>query len=263
MIILLHSSKTMHNLSDKSTDLEQPILLDKAKELANYMHTLTAHDIEKTMGVSAKLAEETRTLIQSWTFEQSVLSAALDTFAGDIYSGLQTHTWTTADRTHANNVLRILSGLYGILKPLDGICPYRLEMGYKLPSPVYRNLYKFWDDTIAETLPKVGPIINLAAAEYSKTVLPYVDSNRVLTPRFLTISPKTHEPTFVVVHAKIARGAFAQWIIKNRISSPEALIGFNILGYSYDPARSTEAEPVFICKQFEGLGLSVRLRNKK
>lgn len=252
----------MHNLPNQGIALEQPILLEKAKELANYLRTLDVTDVQSAMAVSTKLAEDTRSLIRSWTSEPKSLSAALDTFAGDIYSGLQTHTWTVSDRSHANKVLRILSGLYGILKPLDGIHPYRLEMGYKLPNPAYRNLYKFWGTEIATILPNTGPIVNLAAAEYSKTVLPYVDSSRVVTPRFLTISPKTKEPTFVVVHAKIARGAFAQWIIKNKISSPDQLINFNLLGYRYDPERSTNAEPVFVCEQFEGLGLSVRLRNK-
>jgi cytoplasmic iron level regulating protein YaaA (DUF328/UPF0246 family) len=113
---------------------------------------------------------------------------------------------------------------------------------------------------VAEHLPESGPIVNLAAAEYSKVVLPFVDPERVVAPRFLTVDAKSGEPKFVTVHAKIARGAFARWLITSRAGGAAGdLLGFDDLGYSYNPSRSTPREPAFVCEEFAGKGLSVRL----
>jgi cytoplasmic iron level regulating protein YaaA (DUF328/UPF0246 family) len=261
MVILIHTSKTMRPPAENSAVTQIPVLLDKAKVLSAYLKTVSVEQIVKTMHVSPKLAEVTYTLTTSWTDETDQQRAALDSFIGDIYSGLQVLGWTDEDRDYANKTLRILSGLYGILSPLDGIYPYRLEMGYKLPDRRFSNLYTFWGDTIAATLPKDSPIINLAAMEYSKVITDYVDTSCVITPTFLTIHPKTHEPTFVVVHAKIARGAFARWLIKERITDTKLLPSFNDLGYAYNKELSTGSVPVFICESFGGIGLSVRLKN--
>jgi cytoplasmic iron level regulating protein YaaA (DUF328/UPF0246 family) len=146
-----------------------------------------------------------------------------------------------------------------VLRPLDGIYPYRLEMGYRLPDEPFKNLYTFWGKSIADTIPIDEPIINLSAVEYSKTVTPYVNTARTITPKFLTVNPKTKEPTFVVVHAKIARGAFARWLIQNRIEIVQDLNKYNELGYTYNESLSSDLEPVFVCEQFGGLGLSIRL----
>jgi cytoplasmic iron level regulating protein YaaA (DUF328/UPF0246 family) len=131
-------------------------------------------------------------------------------------------------------------------------------MGYKVPLVNHKNLYDFWGDKIAHLIPKDNLVINLSAVEYTKAVLPYID-NSVITPKFLTVSPKSDEPVFVTVHAKIARGAFAHWLIKNKINSAELLPEFSELGYQYDKSASTPDQPVFVCRQFKGLGLSVRL----
>jgi len=243
--------------------LSTPVLISKAKELASYVKTLSEKEIEQTMRVSAKLAATTKELIDFWTDEPKHQRAAIDSFLGDIYSGLQVGSLTEEDRRYANEHLRILSGLYGILKPLDGIYPYRFEMGYRVPDPKYANLYTFWGTSIVETLPKNDTIIDLSAVEYGKTVTDYmktVEKNtRIVTPRFLTISPKTGEPTFVVVHAKIARGAFASWMIRNKIQDMSRLKDFSDIGYMYNKNLSTDEIPVFVCKDFQGLGLSVRL----
>ena len=147
-----------------------------------------------------------------------------------------------------------------MLRPYDGVRPYRLEMGYKLPDQLFGNLYKYWGTSIAETMPKEGVVVNLSAVEYTKTVLPYIDAGRVITPRFLTVNPKTGQPSQVIVHTKIARGAFARWLITSRINSPDELIGFKDLNYNYDPELSTPSEPTFVCKTFGGIGLSMRLQ---
>jgi cytoplasmic iron level regulating protein YaaA (DUF328/UPF0246 family) len=120
-------------------------------------------------------------------------------------------------------------------------------------------MYEFWGKSIASILPPdTTTLINVSAVEYTKALLPHVDTP-VIAPKFLTVSLKTGEPTFVTVHTKIARGAFARWLIQSRIQDPARLIEFSELGYAYDVAMSTSEQPVFICQEFGGIGLSVRL----
>lgn len=259
MVILLHTSKTMRPAEKTTQHHTTPVLIDKTIHLADYLKSLSITEIQSCMKVSSRLAGETHAKIQSFTTNPLTQRSAIDSFIGDIYSGLQVQTWSDSDLRYAQQHLRILSGLYGILRPLDGIYPYRLEMGYKLPYEPYKNLYKFWGTSIADTIPKDEQIINLSAVEYSRTITSYLDPARIITPKFLTINPKTKEPTFVVVHAKIARGAFTRWLIRNRIDKTEDIQKFTELGYAYDQTQSTELEPVFVCKEFGGLGLSVRL----
>lgn len=258
MIYLLHSSKTMRVASHAKTKSTTPEFIKEATELAKYMKTLNERDVEKVMKVSSDLALKTKTLIKSWSSSPSKQSIAIDSFLGDIYSGLQAHDLNKSDRTYAQKHLRIISGLYGLLKPLDGIHPYRLEMAYKLPDDKYRNLYKFWGEKLS-SLVLGEDIVNLSSAEYGKAIVPYVGDVKVVTPKFLTVSPKTKEPTFVVVHAKIARGAYAHWLIKNKVNTFEDLSDFADLGYKYNKKLSSELEPVFVANEFGGLGLSVRL----
>ena len=260
MIILIHTSKTMRPAGSGSGNLiSQPVLLVKSKELSSYLKTLSVRDIQLTMKISEKMAKTTKELIEGWTDQSQYLRPAIDSFLGDIYSGLQVATLTEQDRTYAQKHLRILSGLYGVLKPLDGIYPYRFEMGYRVPDPKYSNLYSYWDTAIVDTLPENETIIDLSAVEYGKTVTKYVELSRIVTPRFLTVSPKTGEPTFVVVHAKIARGAFANWMIRQRVEDVAQLKDFAEIGYRYDETLSAPGIPVFVCHEFKGLGLSVRL----
>jgi uncharacterized protein len=258
MIILLHSSKTMR--AEPGSGKQPPLLLDKARRLDAYLKTLSPQQIAETMKVSPALAEKTRDLIAAWTVAPEAQTLAVASFTGDIYSGLQWPELSAADGDYAAQTLRILSGLYGILRPNDGICPYRLEMGYRLPDPPYNNLYRFWAEDIAACLPVEGPIVNLSADEYSRTVTPFVDPARMVAPRFLTVSPKTGKPEFVVVHAKIARGAFARWLIKKRVGVVGDLAGFDDIGYRFDANLSQPGEPVFVCQEFGGKGLSIRLR---
>ncbi|HEX8763003.1 MAG TPA: YaaA family protein, partial [Candidatus Saccharimonadales bacterium] len=250
MTILIHSSKTMRQKAGPDST-GMPQLLAQARQLDSYLKTLSVTQLAKCMHVSPSLAAKTHQLINNWTTRSPGQSTAIDSFVGDIYSGLQVATLSAEDRQYANKHLRILSGLYGILRPLDTICPYRLEMGYKLPDPPYNNLYAFWGNKIAACLPSDEFIINASSVEYSQVVTSYVDPARIITPKFLTIDPKTKEPTFVVVHAKIARGALAHWLIKNRIDNPADLPGFNEIGYEFNPVLSTPGEPVFVAKEFK------------
>lgn len=237
--------------------LQTPQLITRTKELATYLKTLTAKQIQEVMHISPALAEKTQTTTKAWN--TSSKTAAIDAFIGDIYSGLRANELSQSDREYANETIVILSGLYGLLRPLDGIQPYRLEMGYRLPDKKYKDLYDFWGRLLADQLPKDGAIINTSSVEYTKALMPYIDTSRVITPKFLTINPKTNEPTFTTVHAKIARGAFARWIVMHRIETIDQLREFDDLGYTYDPQLSTPATPTYVCKVFGGLGLSMRL----
>lgn len=259
LTVLIHSSKTMRSPAPKSS-ITTPSLIDKTRPLAAYLQTLTVHQLQAAMHLSEPLSRKVQGTLAIWNTEPDQQSLAIDSFVGDIYSGLRAATLSASDRDYAQQTLRILSGLYGVLRPYDGVCPYRLEMGYKLQSHVFGNLYTYWGSDIAAQMPQEGLIVNLSAVEYTKTVMPYIDKARVVTPRFLTVNPKTGKPSQVIVHTKIARGAFARWLMTSRINSPGAMVQFGDLHYRYDAMLSTPAEPVFVCSEFGGIGLSMRLQ---
>ena len=255
--ILLHSSKTMRASSGHDSSYQPPQLLPEAKQLAAYIKQLPKGELAKIMKLSDIMSSKTWDIWQAWEPKSGM--PAIDCFIGDIYSGLQTINFSKEDRLYANQHLYIISGLYGVLRALDSVNPYRLELGYKLPDGQYSSLYKFWGDEIARVLPPDRKIVNLASNEYYKAVLPYLDKAEVISPRFLTIN-SYGKPVFVAVHAKIARGSFAGWLIKNQINLVQDLANFSELGYRYDNHASALNQPVFICQKFGGLGRSVRLQ---
>ena len=240
----------MQTVPNDGALLRQPQLLTKAEILGNYLKSLSPQQLRKCMEISPALATKTHELVANWNTNASKQSLAIDSFLGDIYSGLHATDLSKEDRDYADKVLIILSGLYGCIRPYDGISPYRLEMGYKLPDKKYANLYEFWGKDIAACLPSDGLIINLSAEEYFRTVTSFIDTDRMVAPHFLTLNPKTQEPAFVVVHAKIARGAFARWLITTRIDRKDRLREFSELGYEYSEELSTLEKPVFVCSEF-------------
>ncbi len=261
MIILLHSSKTMKSSPvGEGKKLREPVLLDQAEYLYSFIKKLSPKQLQKVMQISAPLAHKTHIMMANWSSDSTRQGLALDSFIGDIYSGLQATELSSADREYADQTLYILSGLYGLIRPYDGICPYRLEMAYKLPYPKVANLYTYWGETITNCLPSSEVIVNTSSLEYSQAVLPYLNSAQVVTPKFLTVNPSTGEPTFVVVHAKIARGAFARWLITSRVTNPILFKEFADLGYQFSEDLSTRESPTFICQVFGGIGLSMRLK---
>ena len=176
-------------------------------------------------------------------------------FNGDTYLGMDApNTFGERDYTRAQKVLRILSGLYGVLRPLDLIQPYRLEMGSKVSNPRGRDLYDYWGEiptrAIAEDLdasPGGRFLVNLASNEYFRAVRPELLDSPVITPRFLDHGPKAgSEPKVISFFAKRARGAMAGWIVRERIGTRSALSRFDGLGYRYDADRSTRDEPTFV-----------------
>jgi uncharacterized protein len=255
MLILLHSSKTMAPTMP-TRELTTPTFQAEATELVSQIASLSVTDVAKHMKVSAKLAQNVKYIYSSWTYTPP--SAAAECFRGDIYSGLRALEWNDKHKTYAQKHLRILSGLYGILRPYDAVQPYRLEAAYILPFANVTSLYGYWGNRLAKTLDQ-NAIVNLTSAEYSKLILPHLTSQTVITPRFLTRS-SSGEPTFIAVHAKVARGAFARWMIINNITDSDSLHSFNDLSYSYAQDLSSVNEPVYICDNFGGIGLSQRLK---
>lgn len=254
--IILHSSKTMKSgIGNVSTT--EPRFMNRARELNAYVCARSTDEITSFMHVSPKLAGEVAVQAGEWL--SGIPSPAIDSFIGDIYSGFRAAELSDTERAYAQKHLVILSGLYGVLSPLDGVVPYRFEMGYSLPGFTAKNAATYWGDSIAAELPSEGYIINTSSAEYMKVILPFVDAARVITPQFLTVNKKTGEPGFTAVHSKIARGAFARWLIQTGIQDPHDFFKFHDLGYEYNETRSTLREPVYICKDFKGIGLSVRL----
>jgi cytoplasmic iron level regulating protein YaaA (DUF328/UPF0246 family) len=256
MVILLHSSKTMRQAISKRP-LRQPQLIDKATTLAAYIKTLQPQQLATAMHISGPLAEKTHAIMAGWTNDPQQQTPAIDSFVGDIYKGLRPATLSAADRDYADKTLLILSGLYGCIRPYDGISPYRLEMMYKLPDPQFANLYKYWGESIAGCVPGNELIVNVSSVEYSQTITRYVDPARVVAPNFLTINPTSGEPVFVVLHAKIARGAFARWLITSRITDAADFKQFAEFGYQYNKELSVPGKPAFVCQTFTGTAMGV------
>ena len=259
MIILLHSSKTMKVTKLVGLELSKPALAAQAQELGGYLSGLKLKEIESIMGVSSSLAQEIMATASSWPAAKGK-GSALHSFRGDVFSGLQVASFNKKDLAYANQHLKIVSGLYGLLRPLDAVAPYRLEMGYKLTREPYTSLYKFWGDSLAKLLPAGQPIINLTSLEYGRAIVPYLDKSLVISPRFYTYNAKTRQYTSVAVHSKIARGAFAHWLITQRIDKVSGLNNFDEIGYRYEASLSTPQAPAFVCREFMGKGLSVRLK---
>lgn len=241
----------------EQTELTAPRCIEQAQQLHAELAQLDSTEIASLMKLSGKLAENVRELTKNWHSDGTLSPAAL-TFRGDIYSGLQAQSWDDAARQYASEHLWILSGLYGILRPFDGIVPYRLEMGYPLRI-AGRSLYEYWNEALAPLVAAEDTYINVTADEYLRAIKHSLGRATIVTPKFLTISPKTGHPTFVTVHAKIARGAFANWVITRQTKDLATLRDFDDLGYRYDAQLSTAETPVFVCEEFGGIGLSMRL----
>lgn len=243
MISLLVSSKTMvAHLGDHDLPETTPRFLDKAQQLNTVLRTLTPKQLQSVMHISAKLAAETHERIMNWNPTDG--TPTWYTFVGDVYKGLKVHELTKEEVTFAQEHLATLSGLYGILRPLDTVHPYRLELMYKLSGKGFKNLYDFWGGSVAKTIPKDEPVINLASEEYIKLVRPYLAKDQVITPWFF--QTKDGQPDFQTVHAKMARGAMARFIAQQRVNNPTDLKDFNLNGYYYSKELSKPLKPAFI-----------------
>ena len=233
-------------------------MLGEASELVRLMATKSPDELSSMMGISQELAELNFERFQSWEqpFTPRNARPALLAFTGDVYLGMDpANTFGERDFTRAQKTLRILSGLYGVLRPLDLMQPYRLEMGSKLTTERGRDLYDFWGNTITDALNRdiaasPGPdvLINLASNEYFGAVQPDRVEGRIITPSFLDrpAGKPDADPRIVSFFAKRARGAMAGWLIRERINTISRIKEFGEMDYQLDPERSTTDRPVFV-----------------
>ncbi len=232
-----------------------PLMLDRAGELVDIMRHQSVDDLRQLMSISQPLAELNFERFQDWQppFTPENARPAVLAFNGDTYIGIDApNRFSERDFTHAQKTLRILSGLYGVLRPLDLIQPYRLEMGSKVSNPAGNDLYAYWRTTVTERLnadladsPGSAALINLASNEYFGAVDTEAIDAKIITPTFLDANDAGDYKT-ISFFAKRARGTMAGWIITERIKSVRALREFTGMGYRYDPDRSTPDKPVFL-----------------
>ena len=207
------------------------------------------------MGLSDKLASLNYDRYQSWTASKKASDdskSSMLVFKGDVYQGLQAEDLTNRELDFAQKHIRILSGLYGILRPLDLMKPYRLEMGTKLETSEGKNLYEFWGNKIQKNVledlkkQKSDLLINLASKEYFSVLGKMPEDVNVVSPTFKDY--KNGKYKIISFYAKKARGLMARWIIQNKVKDFEDLANFNVDGYKYSKAESTATTPVFLRK---------------
>lgn len=255
MLIVVSPAKALDFESPLPTRKHsEPELLERSRELVEVMATKSPDDLSRMMSISPRLGELNFERFQDWTLPFTTENArpAVLAFDGDTYVGLDARrSFSERDYTHAQKVLRILSGLHGVLRPLDLIQPYRLEMGSKVRTGRGSTLYEFWGDDVTDRLaadlaasPGSKVLVNLASQEYFSVVRPDRLGGRVVSPRFLD-AKGDGEHKIVSFFAKRARGAMAGWIIRERITSAKHLVEFDADGYRYDESRSTPDEPTF------------------
>jgi cytoplasmic iron level regulating protein YaaA (DUF328/UPF0246 family) len=255
MITFLVSSKTMvKKEADFKLKPTTPLFLAEAEVLNEALEKLSLAELKKLMHISDNLAKETKLKIESWDGAEAWWAWLY--FSGDVYKGLVAESLEKADFEWAQNRVWTLSGLYGAVRPLDLIKPYRLEAGFKLKTKLKsgekKNLYEFWGDKIAREI-KDEVVLNLSSEEYIKLIRGSF-KGKIVTPLFLQNRKKgdKREVKFEAVHAKVARGMMARWIIQNRIESELKLKEFGEDGYVFDESRSSELEPVFV-REAEGV----------
>ena len=252
MLIVLSPAKTLdYETPPQTRKVTQPALLDRSAELVDDARKMAPDEIASLMGISANLAELNHRRFMDWqqpftldNAKQSVLA-----FKGDVYTGLEAENMSSADLGFAQKHLRILSGLYGLLRPLDLMQPYRLEMGLKFANRGGKNLYEFWGNDITDALNaqlkslKSEVLVNLASNEYFRAVKPGALNAEVITPVFKDL--KGGKYRVISFFAKKARGRMARYAIDKRLEDVSGLKKFRADGYRYNKAESTAREWVF------------------
>lgn len=252
MLLLLSPAKTLDYESPRVTErFSQPELLSESARLIVHCRPLTPAQLASLMSISDKLAGLNAARFAEWQSEFDLENArqAILAFKGDVYTGLAVDDFSGEDFEFAQQHLRILSGLYGVLRPLDLMQAYRLEMGTRLANERGKDLYAFWGSRITEHLNRTlaeqstPVVLNLASEEYFKAVKPQDLSGRLISPVFE--DEKNGKYKIISFHAKKARGMMARFLIKQRIDRPEGVLDFAEQGYSYCPEGSTPERPLF------------------
>ena len=255
MIVVLSPAKTLdYSFSESENNFSVPQFLDRSKTIVDVVKTLNKKELSKLMNVSDKISELNHERFKKWSKakipNQQSKQAGL-VFKGDVYLGLEFNKLSKSDIKFAQKHLRILSGLYGMLRPLDLIEPYRLEMGTKISIKSFNNLHHFWREEITNSLNKElrnhKALVNLASVEYF-TAVNHKDLNtNVVSPVFKDY--KNGKYKVISFFAKKARGLMARYIIQNKIKSPEEILEFNLSGYKFCKKESTPATPVYLRKE--------------
>ena len=251
LTIISPAKKLDYSQLSEAQEFTQPLLLEHSEQLLNDLRLLSPDDICSLMGLSDKLGALNYERFQEWQtpFSTDNAKQAILAFKGDVYQGLDAERMSTDELNWAQDNLRILSGLYGLLRPLDLMQPYRLEMGTKFANERGGNLYQFWGEIITNQLNKllsVSPksvLINLASNEYFKSVQPKNLQADIITPVFM--DQKDDKYKIISFFAKRARGLMSAFIIKNKITDAEQLKTFNVDGYSFNSAMSEGNKWVF------------------
>lgn len=252
MILLISPSKTM-DMSPLIPKIEssQPIFQDEISTLISVLKKKKPKDFAKMMELSEKLSHDTYEKYQLFQNEFNAKNSkpAILSFTGDVYLGMDVASFSNTDLKEANNCIRILSGLYGLLKPLDLIQPYRLEMGRTMKVAKSNNLYQFWKDKIAKGILsdtsylKDNTIINLASDEYFASVKKYLPDENIITINFKEW--RNEKWSFLSYNAKRARGMMCHYIIKNKIRDVKKIKNFNYQDYQFNGELSSERNLIF------------------
>lgn len=252
MIVVLSPAKKLDEQSVIGMNaVTQPPLLGAANRLVRVLRAMTEEELGALMSISPKLAALNAARYRQFSVPFSPENArpAALTFAGDTYVGFAGHDMTVEDLSWAQDRVAILSGLYGVLRPLDLMQPYRLEMGTRLETTEGKNLYTYWGDTIARVLTermeghKDTTLVNLASQEYFRAIDVEALPGRVLTPVFQEV--KEDKARTISFLAKRARGMMARFVVENRLEEPEDLKGFNEGGYRFNEEASDATRWVF------------------
>ncbi len=254
MLILLSPAKKLDFESETlRSKFTQPTLLEDTVLLAKTAKMLNAFDLKKLMGISDKLADLNVARFKAFAtpFTLGNAKQAIDSFKGDVYQGLDAETLSDDDMDFAQSHVRILSGLYGLLRPLDLMQAYRLEMGIGFKNQRGGNLYQFWGSKITDHLnidlagDEQPIVINLASHEYFKSIKSKELNARIITPIFKEIKDGK-PPKIISFLAKKARGLMTRYIIENRLDQAEKIKGFTACGYAYNAEMSSEDDWVFV-----------------
>lgn len=256
MITLLSPAKTLDYESPLPVkDFSVPENLRQSKQLIKALRKKDPQDLSDLMGLSEKLANLNFERNMNWeppVKHSDDIRQAIFAFKGDVYTGLSAYSLKKSDINFLDKHVRILSGLYGILKPLDLMSPYRLEMGTKLETSEGKDLYEFWGQEITNSINesisthKSKYILNLASVEYFSSVKKDLLNGEVISPVFKDY--KNGKYKIISFFAKKARGSMTRYLVENRIDSPKDISGFDYDGYKYSKSESTEYLPVFLRK---------------
>lgn len=249
MIALLSPAKTLDFDVSTPAPSTEPRMVEDSAYLIGKLQKLSARQIGTLMSINPELAALNHDRFAAWhyPFPATEVKPAMLAFRGDVYRGLAADSFSAEDLDFAQEHVRILSGLYGLLRPMDAMLPYRLEMGTRFKvTPSKTNLYKFWEGRIRELLLKDAgdaPLINLASNEYFKALQPKHIKNRIITCHFRQLKNGEYKP--LMTYAKHGRGYMTRFIVQNRLTDPEDLKAFNLKQYTFNPRLSAENDWVF------------------